>query len=190
MRKLITTIALAATLPMMAPAAYAESALTPFMTEGVTVVEAAKAALNAETPLSLEATLDAAIAEGASLEELLEIAVSAASPSEGDPDGHIAAVAAVTAALSRANSTTTGAQIIAAAGLVGIDAADAAQGVTQGAATAANNTDQGPQDNDAANPQNPTDPLVDGNNSNPNAVDGGVNPPPNAGQPGNDASPT
>tara|TARA_Y100000296_G_scaffold53392_1_gene61157 strand:- start:2210 stop:2782 length:573 start_codon:yes stop_codon:yes gene_type:complete len=190
MRKLITTIAFAATLPMMAPAAYAESALTPFMTEGVTVVEAAQAAMNSETPLSLEAALDAAIVEGATLEELLKIALSVASPSDGDPNGHISAVAAVTAALGRANSTTTGAQIIAAADLVGISAADAAQGVTQGAATAANGTDQGPQDNDAANAANPTDPLINSDSSNPNAIDGGVNLPPNAGQPGTEASPT
>lgn len=128
MRKLITTFALAAVLPMMASTAQAESVLTPFLTEGVTIEAAVNAAMTANPDLSLEDALGAALDEGASLDAVMNIAL-ASGISQMD------AVAAVTRAASLRGITQS--QVLAAAQKAGVPGDIAAAGIGQGAGTGA-----------------------------------------------------
>jgi hypothetical protein len=128
MRKFITTFALAAVLPMMATTAQAESVLTPFLTEGVSIEAAVNAAMAANPELSLADALGAAMDEGASLDSVMSMAL-ASGISQQD------AVAAVTTASSSRNVPQS--QVLAAAQKAGVPGDIAAAGIAQGAGTGA-----------------------------------------------------
>lgn len=166
MRKLITTISFAVVLPSMASNVHAESALTPFISEGLSLQEAVPAALAANPDLSLVQILEAALEEGASIEDVMKIALSIpvnCQPDVVEDSEELAAcqrdaVAAVTAAA--ANYGFSSAQIIAAAQIAGIPGDVAAAGIIQGAGTAAGPDDS--QDQATNNTEQVGQPTING----------------------------